>query len=78
MKARVLMNKKTGHLMEAYRVCFIDQDWKDDLVQNDVIWTIGVLRHDGWVVKVPADVCPAPLFFNADGVTEMFEDLGEL
>ena len=75
MKPFVLMNKKTGDLFLGYRITFLDKSeaytgpW--GMVQ------IGVFEHDGWVVQLPPDEFPYPMYFNRE-CEKLFDVLGEL
>lgn len=77
MKQFVLMNKKTGNLLIGIRVCFLDQDWCDDLPVANQSWQIGVMQHDGWIVELPPEVSQFRVFFNQE-LENMVEVLGEL
>lgn len=71
------MNKRTGDLFEAYRVCFLDRATDVNQSYNDTTrpFVIGLLQHDGWVVIHPGFNGPA--YFN-HSCDEIFENLGEL
>jgi hypothetical protein len=74
MKAFVLMNKKTGDLMEAYRIVFFDKPVQELILGAQ----IGVLElsYDGWLLIHP-QLGITPLFFNRH-CEKWFENLGEL
>ena len=38
---------------------------------------IGVFEHDGWVVQLPPDEFPYPMYFNRE-CEKLFDVLGEL
>lgn len=75
----VFMNKKTGDLLVAYRVAFMDVPGRQSTLSNTGHYTISmdvqVLKHDGWVVEYP--VSQLPWFFNLK-CEKWFINLGEL
>lgn len=79
MKIFVLMNRRTGELMEGCRVALLDQAWADDIQPSGAsALEIITVQHDGWVIRGPEELDGFTLFFNHEGTEEMFENLGEL
>lgn len=76
MKAFVLMDKRTGDLFEAYRVCFLDTPVNERFLSNTAPTPVrfGLLEHHGWVVIHPTTNAT---YFNHN-YDELFENLGEL
>jgi hypothetical protein len=77
MKAHVLMSRKTGDLFEGQMVALVLDERPLDISPG---YSIGVISPDarGWVVFHPEATGPFRLFFNAEAVEKLFEDLGEL
>jgi hypothetical protein len=77
MKAHVLMSRETGDLFEGHRVCLIDDAIELEGAKG---WATILAGPDarGWVVYHPTAWGPFWIFFNAQGVEELFEDLGAL
>lgn len=73
--ARVLMNLKTGELMEGHRISLFDKGNKLD-VGTDYKVSLEVLTHDGWIIYHP-QIGKFAFFLNVSG-EKFFEDLGEL
>jgi hypothetical protein len=79
MKAHVLMSRKTGDLFEGYRICFVAAEQR---IHASAMygWAVSLIdtRATGWIAFHPRGFGPWGVFFNAEGVEELFEDLGEL
>ncbi len=78
----VLLNKKNGQLVEGYRVSMFDKpdfEWSSDIAPSPVYrLSVGIHEHDGWIIQVPKEICPFPIWMNRQFVDQHFENLGEL
>jgi hypothetical protein len=74
------MNKKTGDLLEAYRVALFDKHMANtDLAGESWGVFLTQLNHDGWIVNHPNEAFGGFwIWFNEKGAARMFENLGEL
>lgn len=73
-RARVLL-ARNGELLEAYRVCFVDQTgW--DIPEPIKGYQVALVQSDGYVIKHP--ISDVPWFLNAEILNMGFQDLGEL
>ena len=76
IKSFVLMCRRTGNMVEGWRIALIDyrsKDWSLDIgltvIDND--------NPDGWILYHPQN-SEFKLFFNRKWVDKEFENLGEL
>jgi hypothetical protein len=76
MKSYVLMSRKTGHLFEGVRVAFVSEEQELDALKGFAVVLVGEER--GWLLYCPDAMGRFWIFFNEPGVTECFENLGEL
>lgn len=74
MISYVLLNKKTGELLEGLRITFMDKDHIRQTFSEKSTWRICVVAHDGWVIR---GLVPVWYFFNRR-IKNTFIDLGEL
>jgi len=73
-KAFVLMNMANAELILGYRVSLIDGD-ESEAVASMPGYTIGLVKHDGWIVYTPK--FNVMFWVNING-EKYFENLGEL
>lgn len=77
LKAYVLLSN-SGRLLVGYRVCFMDAvDGNDMVGPLAETWRICLVQQSGWVIELPKDVSPFPIFMNMQA-EDLMECLGEL
>lgn len=74
--ARVLINKKTGDLMEGHRIYLFDRPAEYSIKPGSINVAAFTWDYDGWIVYHP-QMLPYAIYFNKK-CEEWFEDLGEL
>ncbi len=79
MKPYVLMCKRTGNILEGFRVNLMGADESQYILQDK--WSVALVEIHGWIVR--SDLPESGfggfyIFMNAEWVDENFQVLGEL